>query len=156
MREPIFVTSGLRLRQRVSHATRRMLWLALLLVLPVGAQNGPLSGTKQTGGTQGNWRTNNQVIQFGDGDAVEDERRLRLLNAERQKSMISDAGKLLKLAGELETEVTNARTEALTPAELHKVGEIEKLARNVKEKMSFSVRGSPVFREPPAPPAGMR
>lgn len=70
------------------------------------------------------------------------EKRLRDLNAERQKSLVADANKLLKLALELEDEVSRTNPDSFTPAELRKVEEIEKLAHRVKQKMSTSVRGS--------------
>ena len=40
---------------------------------------------------------------------------------------------------------------SLTPEQLRKVGEIEKLARSVKEKMSNSVGNTPVYQAPPLP-----
>jgi hypothetical protein len=67
------------------------------------------------------------------------ERRLNALNRERQKEMISDTNKLLKLAMELNDEVAANNTGSLTWDQLHKMAEIEKLARNVKEKMADGV-----------------
>jgi len=66
---------------------------------------------------------------------------LRALNAERHKSIVSDTNKLLKLARELEDEVSRTNPGSLTPDQLRKVAEIEKLARGVKDKMSTPVRG---------------
>ena len=77
-------------------------------------------------------------------ESEEFERRLRMLNADRQKTMVSDADKLLKLAGQLNVEVSTANQGELTPAQLKKISEIEKLARKVREKMSTSVRGTPM------------
>jgi hypothetical protein len=71
------------------------------------------------------------------------ERRLRALNAERQKSLVADTQKLLKLARELNTELQNSDGAALTPAQGGKMAEIEKLAHHVKQKMSESVAGVP-------------
>jgi hypothetical protein len=67
------------------------------------------------------------------------ERRLNALNRERQKEMISDTNKLLKLAMELNDEIAANNTGSLTWDQLHKMAEIEKLARNVKEKMADGV-----------------
>lgn len=72
-----------------------------------------------------------------------DDKRLRLLNAQRQKSMVSDADKLLKLAKELNDEVASGDSATLTDAQLRKVAEIAKLAKSVKEKMRYSVGGFP-------------
>ena len=76
-------------------------------------------------------------------------RQLRALNSERQKSMISDTDKLLQLAKELNEEVENSNPDQLTQVELRKLADIEKLARNVKQKMSVSFVGGPTYQEPP-------
>jgi aldehyde:ferredoxin oxidoreductase len=71
-----------------------------------------------------------------DYDTVMAEKRLRALNFERQRQMVADADKLLKLAKELNDEVAASNTGTLTPEQLHKIAEIEKLARSVKERMT--------------------
>lgn len=86
--------------------------------------------------------------QFG-GEPDADPKRMRLLNAERQKELVSDTQKLLQLAQELNAEVSDAGAGAMTDAQLRKVAEIAKLARSVKEKMSFSVGGYPPLKGPP-------
>ena len=80
-------------------------------------------------------------------DPISQERRLRALNIERQKEIVSDANKLLKLAKELNDEVASAHAESLTTAQLHKIAEIEKLAHNVRERMTIGV-GQPAGLEP--------
>lgn len=85
--------------------------------------------------------------------SIDVEKRFRALNAERQKSLVSDANKLLKLAKELEAETGGPNSEAPGPDQLRKVAEIEKLAHSVKEKMSTSVRSSPVFQAPVTMPS---
>lgn len=79
-------------------------------------------------------------------------RQMKALNAERQKSLVSDTAKLLKLTQELNREIGNGNREALTPVELRKISDIEKLARNVKQKMSISYAGgssgTPIFDTP--------
>ena len=76
-----------------------------------------------------------------DGQALATEQRLRALNAERQKALVSDTGKLLKLAQELNAELAAGNADQLTAAQLRTMAEIEKLAHSVKAKMSTSVRG---------------
>lgn len=86
---------------------------------------------------------------FPGQDPGVDEKRLRMLNAERQKSIISETNKLLKLAQELNRETAGG--DAAPPAgdELRKLAEIEKLAHNVKEKMSYTIGGpSPINNGP--------
>jgi len=67
-------------------------------------------------------------------------KRLEMLNAERQKQLVEDANKLLALARELNGEIAQSNTGELTPEQLRKVAEIEKLAHSVRDKMSLSVR----------------
>jgi hypothetical protein len=133
--------------RRSSHAARRAFWLAVALVLPRGAQNTP--PPHETLQPPIGQRAGDSINGLGPGDPTEQEERLRALNRERQKSLVSDTNKLLKLATQFDTEVKGADSGALTPSQMHKLGEIEKLARNVKDKMSYSVRG-PAF----APPIG--
>jgi hypothetical protein len=76
-----------------------------------------------------------------------DERRLRELNLQRQKEIVSDTAKLLRLARELNDEITDAET-PMTDTQVRKVAEIGKLAKTVKEKMSYSVGGGSAFRSP--------
>jgi len=129
------------------HTVRQVLWLAAVLALPGGAQNvpqprGPLPQPigQKVGGS---------LDDFG-GDFSQQEERLRALNRERQKSLVSDTNKLLKLAAELDMEIKNANTDSLTPSEMRKLASIEKLAHNVKDKMSYSV-SSPSSIQPQQP-----
>lgn len=69
-------------------------------------------------------------------------RRIAMLNVIRQKSMITDAEKLLQLAKELNDDASGGHT--LSPSDrIHKAGEIEKLAKNVKEKMTYVAGSGP-------------
>ena len=77
-----------------------------------------------------------------------EKRRIQLLNAERQKAIVSDTEKLLKLAKELNDTVAQSEPGTRSAEQLRKVEEIGKLARSVKEKMSYSVSG---FSGVPAP-----
>jgi hypothetical protein len=129
-----------------SHTLRQALWLAAVLALPGGAQNipqprGPLQQPigQKVGGS----------LDDMSGDFSQQEERLRALNRERQKSLVSDTNKLLKLATELDMEVKNESLDALTPSEMHKLASIEKLAHNVKDKMTYSVN-APSLMQPPA------
>lgn len=84
---------------------------------------------------------------MGDVDPAVAARQIQALNAERLKSMISDTDKLLKLAKELNKDV-DSNPAQLTQVELHKLADIEKLARNVKQKMSVSFVGGPAYQDP--------
>lgn len=89
------------------------------------------------------------------GDPIAAERRQRALDIERQKQMVADAGKLLKLAKELNDEIAAANTGTLTPGQLRKIAEIEKLARSVKDRMTLGTGSSqPSTMFPSQAPAG--
>lgn len=63
-------------------------------------------------------------------------RRVRALNEMRQKAMVADANKLLKLAFELNA--IDKDGIGISPSDrMKKLAEIEKLAKSVREKMSF-------------------
>jgi hypothetical protein len=123
--------------------TSRTLWLVLLLALAVPgfSQRMPdpsrIPPYQQTQAQQ----AERSLEELPNIDSIEKERQLRALNAERHKSIVSDTNKLLKLARELEDEVSRTNPGSLTPDQLRKVAEIEKLARGVKDKMSTPVRG---------------
>jgi len=84
-------------------------------------------------------------------DPTEMERRLSALNNERQKQLVSDTNKLLKLARELNDAVAMNAYNTLNPDQLHKVAQIEKLARSVKEAMSEAVGPPQPTTEVPMP-----
>ena len=114
-----------------------------------GSSN-PLQGSTDRGiGRQTSNLANNDSEP--DFDSVMAERRIRALNMERQKRMVADANKLLNLAKELNDEVAAANSGSLTSSQLHKIGEIEKLARSVKERMTAGVVDAPSIPPPMAP-----
>jgi hypothetical protein len=144
------------LEQMKSKAGRNLAMVAISAVaffvaLPGHAQFAPLGGG-QLGSVPGT-RPQNDVDGAVERNPNWSQDRLRLLNAERHKSMVSDSEKLLKLARQLDAEIASNSTDELTPEELHKVGEIEKLARSVKAKMAQSFGGGPEVR-PSAIPLG--
>lgn len=73
-------------------------------------------------------------------------RRMRALNLERQKSMVADTDRLLQLVKALHAEIEKGNPDALTVVQLREVSEIEKLARNVRQKMSLSFAGAPAYK----------
>lgn len=83
-----------------------------------------------------------------DGDPVMQEKRLNALNAERQKSLVSDTNKLVKLVAELNAEINGPHPASLTDEQVKKLAEIEKLAHSIREKMSSPVNGIPQMNAP--------
>ncbi|WP_348262003.1 hypothetical protein P8935_19640 [Telmatobacter sp. DSM 110680] len=122
--------------RRLSIAGMGMAGLALAGALLGWAQYSPTGGGSVAQSIPGP-----RPLGVGGGienDPVFGAKRLRAMNADRQKSMVSDTDKLVKLARQLDAEIASNPTDDLTPEELHKVAEIEKLARNVKAKMAQS------------------
>lgn len=56
-------------------------------------------------------------------------------NAERQKRLVGDTERLLVLTNQLKASISDSGSETLTPEMLRQMDEIEKLARNVKNRM---------------------
>lgn len=63
------------------------------------------------------------------------EKALKMRNEQRQKQLVSDAGKLLAAARELQSEVAGNGGNRLSASALKRAEEVEKLARSVKDKM---------------------
>ncbi|MGO9340380.1 MAG: hypothetical protein ACLPY1_23020 [Terracidiphilus sp.] len=133
--------SALASLTRNSKATCRTLCLALLLVPRAGAQAHPATPSLPTlpSGVPANSREDYDIPS---NDPAEQARRLRALNIERQKRIVSDANKLLKLTTEFNAEIARANPESLTPAQLRKLAEIEKVAKDLKENMAATVMPS--------------
>jgi hypothetical protein len=70
-----------------------------------------------------------------DVDRATTERQRTSINAERQKQIVTDSDKLLKLTKELNDEVAAGNTGQWSFDEMEKLAQIEKLARNVKTRM---------------------
>lgn len=61
------------------------------------------------------------------------------VNAERRKQLAEDSARLLKLATDLKAEVDKTNKDVLSLNVVRKANEIERLARNMKEKMKLAV-----------------
>jgi hypothetical protein len=132
-------------QRRIPRSLSRSLWLALLLAVQGGAQTGQVFNPQQNG-TPFKQPSSPSATEFDKADRIEQDDRLRYLNLQRQKSIVSDAGKLLKLASELNDVIGATNPDTLTPAQIKKITEIEKLAHNVKAKMSTPVTGASVLQ----------
>ncbi len=88
---------------------------------------------------------------FGEQDSVFAEKQLKALNEARQKALVSDTKKLLKLTQELNAEISSSAPSSLTSQQLRKLASIEKLAHNVKEKMSESYVSPSLMHDPLQP-----
>jgi len=139
----------------VTGSARRFHFSVLSLALTLGLLPA-LHGWAQAGTGQFHPVLPQPIGQGVNGDSDDDtndarmasEKQLRALNAERQKSLVADTNKLLRLVNELNAQVAGAHPDTLNPAQLSKLAQIEKLAHSVKDKMSTSVRGTPAFQPP--------
>jgi len=129
--------------------------LAIVLALAFASAGYSQTGSGANGGMGSmhppfTGRQDVDPLASGDYDPVMMERRIRVLNMERQKEMVADAAKLLKLARELNSEVAAQHSTTLTQEQLHKIAEIEKLARSVKERMVVGVGAPQSFLPTPS------
>jgi len=67
---------------------------------------------------------------------------LEAANAERKRQIADDSEKLLKLATDLKSEIDKTSKDTLSINVIRKAEAIEKLARDVKQKMKLSVGGN--------------
>jgi hypothetical protein len=125
-----------------SSGQRRILALFLLLGLPMAAQSPGAPTGMRPAQSQINPHVSDPMDSNANFGGRIEARRIAQLNLIRQRSMVSDAEKLLQLAQELNADADASGT-ILSPAErVHKASEIEKLAKNVKEKMTYAI-GAP-------------
>jgi hypothetical protein len=129
-----------------SGAACQAICFALLLVAQAGAQSHgtPSLPTLPSGAPVGS----REDYDIPSRDPIEEARRLQSLNIARQKAMVSDATKLLKLTAELNEEIAHLNTDTLTAAQIRKLAQIEKLAHNVSEKMKATVLPTTQIQSP--------
>jgi len=136
---------------RLRLAIRPVLGIALILGIPVAGQYPQFPSTNN-----GRQVYPDSSGQLGQDSNNPDKKRIKLLNAERQKTLVSDADRLLKLAKELNDEVAANDSASLNGQQLRKLDEIGKLAKSVKEKMSYSMGGYPSVNSPLTVPPGIQ
>jgi hypothetical protein len=111
-------------------------WALCLTAATGAAQNLPAGGLAVHGVPQPLTQPSSERMDQNPSRPLRDEKLQQAFNADRQKAMVSDTNKLLRLVNELNAEIASKDADSLSPGQLRKVAEIEKLARSVKEKMS--------------------
>jgi len=127
-----------------SNLILRVVAAALFIGWPIAAQSP---------GTQGPPPTPHLQVtdpSSGFGNITMDARQVKLLNIQRQKAIVDDAGKILLLARELNADASSDTPVMSDAQRLHKAEEIEKLAKSIREKMTNGV-GLPPATNPYAP-----
>jgi hypothetical protein len=130
-------------------AIRFLCGLFLLLGIPAVGQSSSYPQIPSLSNGRFGQNPPDSTAPFGT-DPTQEEKRLRQLNLARHKEIVSDTARLLQLAKELNDEIVDPGS-PLTDAQMKKVAEIGKLARSVKEKMSFTVGGYPELKSPLSP-----
>ena len=137
--------------RRWMSGSRRVLSLALLLGVPIAAQS---PGVPIAPGIA----TPRQPIldtTMGFGDSSIGERQAKMLNIERQKTIVTDTERILQLARELDADANSDNPSMSEAVRMQKAEEIEKLAKTVREKMTYAV-SAPQPANPYAPWQGPR
>jgi len=92
--------------------------------IPQRGQRGPLTGADD---------------QPPDIATIQMERKqMKLANEQRQKHLVSDTDKLLRLAGELQSDANDSGKTVASADLARKANEIEKLARGIRSKMTIA------------------
>jgi hypothetical protein len=65
-------------------------------------------------------------------------KQLKMMNEERQKHLVSDTDKLLRLAAELRSDANSAGESGISNKASHKASEIERLAKAIRSKMTIA------------------
>lgn len=68
-------------------------------------------------------------------ERMRQEKLAKARNSDRQKQLVKDTDKLLELAKELKEDVNKSNADTLSLDVVKKAGEIEKLAKSVKDRM---------------------
>jgi len=103
----------------VARAARLVVCLVLLASMRAGTQNAP-GQPHGTGMPQTGPRLTDPMGDAPTTDGLEEEKVLRALNAARQKSMVADTDRLVRLVHELNADIERTNPDSLTPAQLRK------------------------------------
>lgn len=123
-----------------------LLILALILTVPckMGVAQSSQSNTGAALSGQGALAAQRQALSGSDAgeggfDSAITVRRAKMMNNDRRKSLVTDSDRLIKLATDLNNQIAHSNAGSLTPDQLRMVAEIEKLAHEVREKMTMTV-----------------
>lgn len=158
MKHPTAIISKTSPSGSPMYLARRIFWIAVALLLAVGGVS-TLDAQLTTVQNNGRVPTTGQLPVTGPvhTTSVFQQRRIQQLNAERQKEIVSDTDKLVRLIADLNTDVANNHSTSLNPDQLRMLAKIEKLAKSVKDKMVNPVQGT-IFDDafpPPMAPVGI-
>lgn len=142
-----------RLTDRRFRHCARVLLVALMLGVQSVAQFPDPSLPSSASSDSPAW-TRHRSTPYGQmEDPLAASRRIKKLNEIRQKALVAETEKLLRLARELNAAVSDKDSQMSAEERLRRVAEIEKLAKDVKSKMIFSFGVAP---DPFFPPLSLR
>jgi hypothetical protein len=126
--------------------------LSFLLVCPLAGPQSVIPFPQQSPSANPRGPSTLGENQPGQMDPVLERKRQQRLNVERQKEMVSDTAKLLKLAQEFNADAAHEdASDGTSERQMRRLGEIAKLARSVKDKMSYGLGGTAPSFESPGP-----
>jgi hypothetical protein len=132
------------MKRLAARVVRPWLCLIFLVVHPTGAQTGP-GGGRMTFPQPPTSQRNGDNSEESWSDVAEQQKRQKLINAARQKSIQSDTEKLLKLASALKAETESPNSGQDLPLQMNQWSQIERLARSIKDRMSYVVPTASVY-----------
>jgi hypothetical protein len=115
--------------------------MRVLLVVMIGAVLAVGGSAAQMGGGQMTIPDSADIPQMSGhrhrdpADTQRAEKMAKLRNEDRQKNLVADTERLLALATDLKTQVDQSTEDKSSADRIKQVGEIEKLAHSVKERM---------------------
>ena len=101
----------------------------LIIACPLGVSGGQTQHTEPLSNPAADA---NRRVAVDDSAEV---RQAELLRVQRQKQLISDGDKLLKLASDLKQQIDNTPAETLSADSVKKAAEIEKLAHSLRQRL---------------------
>lgn len=105
-------------------------------IWPVSASTGQVPSASQPAQTYGRPRMGNEPAEAPDPLAGVNGHKLdKMREDERRKRLLADTAKLVALTSELQAQVEKASKDELSLDVVRKAAEIEKLARDVKDRM---------------------
>jgi len=139
--------SSLRIAERLKpRVACRVVTAALLLGAPIAAQS-PTAPAIPISPDVAQVRQAILDPSMVFSDTKIEARQAKMLNIQRQQAIVTDTEKILQLARELEADANSARPTMSVAERMHKAEEIEKLAKTVREKMTYAIGAPP----PPNP-----
>lgn len=136
-----------------TRATLRALAAGALLLLFAASLGHRAGAAQETPGSQPHLsaelpHASDDIEPLGSVDLAEHQRLLIRLNRDRQRQIVEDTQKLVELSTKYHDELMRDNPDHLTPAQIRRLSEMEKLAKSIKDRMTTAIGDEPVFFHP--------